>query len=293
MYLYPVAKYYNWTFEVFPFAGSEQEQILKSLFALGDTIDAGWGSGFQDASHRSDYDPSKLNVGAHDAMGFFPDVSPASIRSLDWVEIAEVPTPAQLSTICQNHSMNNHCYIKLPDEPHVIQDHMVKAGGFDKFITPELQKHMLTEFLKQNEHRLTHYRPGSYNIAIHVRRGDILDPDRWIDQSVYAALARRICEQHGSEKQVDIHIFSSGKNRDGGWEMLENIGCGNVVFHLDELEFDSWTHMATADALVLSKSAFSAVPALLNLGEVYYPSGFWHIQLPAWHLFNSQTGAVE
>ena len=124
----------------------------------------------------------------------------------------------------------------------------------------------------QNGHRVRHYaKDGNYNIAVHTRRGDILDKNRWIKQSVFAKVARTICgSKQGSSasSMVDVHIFSSGLNRDGNWTELEQgIGkdtCRSIQFHLDEYEFDTWAHLVTADALVLSKSAFSYAPVLFS-----------------------------
>mmetsp|Transcript_16374 Transcript_16374/g.21430 ORF Transcript_16374/g.21430 Transcript_16374/m.21430 type:complete len:114 (-) Transcript_16374:11-352(-) len=51
LYLYAVANYYGWNLEILPFAGSQQEALLKRHVALAGNISKDWGSGFQDASH--------------------------------------------------------------------------------------------------------------------------------------------------------------------------------------------------------------------------------------------------
>jgi hypothetical protein len=62
--------------------------------------------------------------------------------------------------------------------------------------------------------------------------------------------------------------------------------CANVFFHLDELEFDSWTFMIAVDALVISPSTFSYVPALIRYDNVYVPKKFWHPRLSSFVLFD-------
>jgi hypothetical protein len=88
-----------------------------------------------------------------------------------------------------------------------------------------------------------------------------------------------------------IHVYSSGKNRDGGWSVLEkelgNGVCHDVKFHLDGVEFDDWTHFVAADALVLSKSTFSYVPALFATGEVYFAQSYWSPPLAHWKTFKA------
>lgn len=302
LYLYAVAHTYGWELAVLPFAGSKQEKILQNNFALGDKIDRGWGGGFQDASHRKGYNPVALNTDAIATMGFFPPIFNASEnKKIVWIEVEHLASPGrgagiELEEVCRNRTTADHCYIQLPDNPHTIQRHMEQNGGPDSFFSPELRKTIRNLFLEKNRHRLQHYRDdeksSSYNIAIHVRRGDIVAPTRWINQEVYATVARRICQQH---RNAHVHVFSSGPNKDGNWNALESVAkngdCASVAFHLDELEFDTWAHMVVADALIISKSAFGEIPALLCSGQVYFPHDFWHVKLSNWIIFNSQNGA--
>jgi hypothetical protein len=107
-------------------------------------------------------------------------------------------------------------------------------------------------------------------------------------------VARRIRNAHPGV--VDVHVFSSGKNRDGNWSVLEKVGsndeCRSVAFHLDDDEFDTWAHMVAADALVMSKSAFSVIPAILSAREVHLPGEYWGIRLSHWHSFRERDGAA-
>ena len=295
--LYAVALHYNWTLVILPFAGSEQERILIRQFALGDKVDPSWGSGFQDANRRKDYDPAHLNNVVHNVLGFFPQPKD---DNFPWIHAPNLQKPGSpgLATTCQGGVRGvSECYIQLPDDPHSIQRYMEHTGGLDLFYSSLVRKHMRDSFLSKNRQRLSHYQEedddSMYTIAIHVRRGDILDPARWIDQFVYARVAGRICQAH-QDKTTHVHVFSSGPNRDGNWNSLQNLkktyNCTSVSFHFDELEFDTWAHMVVADALIMSKSSFSEIPALLSRGDVYFPKGYWHPRLAHWNVFDVQNG---
>jgi hypothetical protein len=48
--------------------------------------------------------------------------------------------------------------------------------------------------------------------------------------------------------------------------------------------------MAGADLLIMSRSSFSYVAAILNTkGSIYYPSKFWHKPLPKWHVVKEDS----
>lgn len=303
--LLAISERYGWELEILPFANSEQESTLKSLVKLGNNIDAAWGSGFNDASSRAGFDPVALNLEAFELLGFFPATRSEPVLATEWLDIEDIPTPDALFNICNNGSARNAhrnfvCSIWLPanqvkgrTDTMILQDHLLLNGGPDVFFPLQFRQKLHSKFMEKNNHRLQHYRSqkGRFRIAVHVRRGDILDENRWINQDVYASVVRRICRKHGVSMHTYVHVFSSGKNRDGNWASLEGVvdTCSSVEFHLDEVEFDTWTHMVAADALVMSKSTFSEVPALLNLGEVHFPGDYGHFRLASWQVFQSKT----
>ena len=110
---------------------------------------------------------------------------------------------------------------------------------------------------------------------------------------------------------TNIHVFSSGVNGDGKWSVMEDLArssrnnehqnssqqqsspvCSNVYFHLDELEFDSWTFFIAADALVISPSTFSYIPALIRRDNVYFPRKYWHPVLSSFTIFDDKDGRI-
>jgi hypothetical protein len=308
LFLAAICDHHGWTLEIIPFAGSDGEAILKANLALGHDIDATWGSGFVDASNRAGYDPVALNAAAYDTMGFFPQTLPSNYRqSREWISLGKIPKPGEeLENECrtrhnQAHVDRRECNILLPEDPYVMEQHMKDLGGYDVVFSDEFRARVRSKFLETNRHRLTHYKDGGngeYNIAIHIRRGDITADYRWIEQSVFANLARTLCANRPDAK---IHVFSSGKNRDGSWTTMENLvqsatengpKCASVAIHLDELEFDTWTHMVAADVFIMSKSNFGLIPSLLARGQVYFPHDYWHLRLASFHLFDAKTGVI-
>ena len=332
MLLYGVTQYQNWTLEIFPFAGSSQHAILTDLFAQKGNLTKDWGSGFQDASHRTDYNPMELNDQSYEAMGFFPEVSKdLNIRStFPWIQLDKIPQPGkELNDVCESgtnkeSSMEKECYILLSDNPYEITDFINLNGGIDVFFTSDLGEQTRRQFLLKNHDRLQQLyesanqtsvydtEPGLlhqyFNVAVHIRRGDILDPARWIDQQVFANVAKYICRSNTDRNEhihTNIHVFSSGPNRDGNWTIMENLAessgddddssapiCANVYLHLDEVEFDSWAFMIAADALVISTSTFSYVPGLIRQDNVYYPNSFWHPALSSFIVFDHTNGNI-
>lgn len=333
-----VAQHHNWTLQIFPFAGTLQHDKLQHLVELKGNVSKDWGSGFQDVSHRTDYNPMELNDKSYEEIGFFPVVSKTrKIReNYPWIRCDQIPLPGkELHQVCKRNKQRsnravNECYILLPDDPFLIIDHMSALGGIDHFFTLQFSKQLRNQFLLKNGHRVQKYETivnhnytsttneqanttmlqNVFNVAIHIRRGDILDPDRWIEQQVFANVAKYICETNNinTNKTIltNIHVFSSGVNRDGDWSIMERLAqpskdgsntiqppiCSNVFIHLDELEFDNWAYFVSADALVISPSTFSYVPALIRRDNVYFPRKFWHPVLSSFTIFNDKNGRI-
>ncbi len=128
------------------------------------------------------------------------------------------------------------------------------------------------------------YDKNQINIAVHIRRGDIVSGQttgqqtltkRWLDMDYYENVVSRLTEKiknKYSEKSYRIYLFSEG-NAD---EYRSFEKYGDVTYCFDMSAMDSFLHMVRADYLVLSKSSFSYVPALLSDGTRICPDGFWH-----------------
>ena len=134
-------------------------------------------------------------------------------------------------------------------------------------------KHRLNEKLK--------YSNKCYNIAIHIRRGDISIGQvngnhnlkmRWQDINYFQNTLDNVIKKLTINRDIAINIFSQGS--------LEDFNAfrkyKNVTFHLEMNAHNSFLHMVKADLLITSKSSFSYKPAILSNGIKVCPMNFWH-----------------
>lgn len=125
------------------------------------------------------------------------------------------------------------------------------------------------------------YHKDNFNVAIHVRRGDIMENlDKGNDNismrfqsNAYFVQALKTALNYLKDKDhIQIYLFSQGEISD----YSEFLQFENIHFCLDMGAQESFLHMVYADALITSKSSFSYKPALLNRGIKFCPANFWH-----------------
>ena len=123
------------------------------------------------------------------------------------------------------------------------------------------------------------YDNNNFNIAVHVRRGDIMgDPNspimqqRFLSNDYFEKVLRAVLDNINPHKPVHIYFFSQGRPDD----YPEFAGLPNLHWCLTMGAQDSFLHFVFADLLITSKSSFSYKPALLNNGIKVCPRNFWH-----------------
>ena len=124
------------------------------------------------------------------------------------------------------------------------------------------------------------YDANDYNIAIHIRRGDIVAGQnkianhtmRWLTDDYFLKALQNTLDYITTDKKINIYLFSQGKEID----FIDFDEFPNLNYCLDMGAIDSFLHMVMADALITSKSSFSYKPALLNKGLKVVPANFWH-----------------
>lgn len=116
-------------------------------------------------------------------------------------------------------------------------------------------------------------------IAVHVRRGDVGADGRYKDRFVSEEkILQQIAEaQKAVDTPLPVHVFSQGDKSQ--FSLLADIE--GVVFHLDEDIFETFHAMASAKALIATRSALSYTAGLYNSGVVLSDSWF-HKPLTAW-----------
>jgi len=125
------------------------------------------------------------------------------------------------------------------------------------------------------------YSKDFFNIAVHVRRGDVVNREstdnpnllmRWQDVNYFERVLSTIIENIKTDRPIAVYLFSQGKRGDyPEFEKFENIH-----FCTDMGSKYSFLHMVNADLLITSKSSFSYKPALLSNGIKVCPKMFWH-----------------
>lgn len=143
----------------------------------------------------------------------------------------------------------------------------------------EIQEKFHGAEIRENERLI--YDKANFNIAVHVRRGDIVagqtnkNPNlllRWQNNDYFTTVLANALSLIETDKQVHIFLFSQGTEND----FLDFKTFENLHFCLDMNPQNSFLHMVYADMLITSKSSFSYKPALLNNGIKVCPANFWH-----------------
>ena len=144
-------------------------------------------------------------------------------------------------------------------------------------VMEDIQRKFYSAQARKND-QLT-YSDKNFNIAIHVRRGDIMDDPnnpnltmRYLSNNYFEKILKQVTENIRTEKLVHIYFFSQGKPED----YPEFSRYPNLHWCLDMGAQDSFLHFVYADLLITSKSSFSYKPALLNKGIKVCPRNFWH-----------------
>jgi len=135
------------------------------------------------------------------------------------------------------------------------------------------------------------YNPEYFNIACHVRRGDIVEgkhkndtsfTTRWLDTDYYTTVLSQLLKNIKTDKPIAVYLFSQGDQKD--FQEFDQFPGMQLCLDMDAQ--DTFLHMVYADLLVTSKSSFSYKPALMNNAIKICPRDFWHNypDLPNWIL---------
>jgi hypothetical protein len=138
-----------------------------------------------------------------------------------------------------------------------------------------------------------HCEPGMLNIAVHLRRGDVspdiphfasrFTPNRTVVRTIRQASS--LLDRLGADYRV--RIYSQGRPEDFG--ELADLG----ELHLDECPFTTFHNLVMADLLVMAKSSFSYVAALLSPAGIRLYEPFWHKPQRDWIQIDVHGGFSE
>lgn len=205
-------------------------------------------------------------------------------------------------------------YNEIPYTPNIIQGHKIKFIKFPAL----LNKKSSTIFKAHNCHSFTDINPDNYllilqelrdkyylspkvhflksgktlKIAIHIRRGDVTKASAIYNR--YTAndeIIKRLKFITGILAKMGINysisIFSEGEEHD-----FEVFKCFQPAFFLNKDEFKTFHSLVTANVLIMAKSSFSYIAAILNEGIIMYDP-FWHKPMKGWINFSETNTRTE
>eukprot|EP01083_Nonionella_stella_P020937 58067_1 len=137
---------------------------------------------------------------------------------------------------------------------------------------------------------------SDFNIGVHIRRGDTIHSSnhRLLADDYYVHIMKEILYQietnHINELKNDI-VFNIYSERNLNVTNLNMLIQQNIVYqnrsvsfkyHIDISVKDTIYSLIDSDALILSKSSFSYIPALLSSSKYIYYAAFWHRPVNGW-----------
>ncbi|WP_367873385.1 hypothetical protein [Luteolibacter sp. Populi] len=123
------------------------------------------------------------------------------------------------------------------------------------------------------------YDDGRLQVAVHLRRGDVAVTGQFAQwftpDEVILERLKRVIGMAGKDR-VNVRLFSEGKPED--FRAFTELGA---TLHLDEDVFETFHHLVKSDVLIMAKSTFSYLGAIIG-GQVCLYEPFWHPKLPGW-----------
>ena len=201
------------------------------------------------------------------------------------------------STICLENLLNKgYKKIKLPifKEGDLIEISKIKKiihsyrdkkiifflennqGYTKQYHVAEILKEKFFSSKKRSKDKLI-YSINDFNIAVHIRAGDIMNNEklinkRFLDINYFIKTINESLSIIKTPKKKKIHIFSESKL--DSFSKLTNFK--NIKFCHNLNQYKTFLHFVYADLLITSKSSFSYKAALISKGIKVSPKNFWH-----------------
>jgi hypothetical protein len=168
-------------------------------------------------------------------------------------------------------SSNSKIKIKLMNRNDYIRN------DTDIFTSDYLE--YLQELVQQSPTITTPKQP--HQIAVHIRRGDITPCrprtrgyPRYLPNQHYLNLIDRYNNNNNNNNSSShVVVYSESENAFESFDVFRERGYQVIL--------DGDIGLIASDVIILSRSSFSLVPAILTKGTVVY-TPFWHQPLPHW-----------
>ena len=133
-------------------------------------------------------------------------------------------------------------------------------------------------------------KPERRTIAVHVRRGDIT-PCGIMTDGYYRYLPNqyylRLIDRYNPKNDSDVFVYSESDS----FETFDDFRERGYNVVLDGPLAEVWQGIMMSDVVILSRSAFSLVPAYLTNGIVVFPE-CWLSPLPGWVVVKEDINAT-
>lgn len=231
-----------------------------------------------------------------------------SRESLEWLikqgDIQILELPRLQIDIPSNHQNDDEAYQEIdrfiqnhPESNIAFKVSQNPSGDYEYATTKDW---FLEAYIKARKiYPITlSYTPDKLNIAVHIRRGDLLPgrqfsdlSSRMLPDSWYLKILNVVIRN--SYQKLSIHIFSEGK--DGryrselgapfSWKaQFQNTTC-EVHEHIDSDFMSTFHHLLNADVLIGSKSGMSHLAGMLGKRVKIMPK--------MWHSYRGATQLLE
>ena len=149
-------------------------------------------------------------------------------------------------------------------------------GYTKQYQVAEILKEKFFSSKKRSKDKLI-YNIKDFNIAVHIRVGDIMNNEklineRFLDINYFIKTINKSLSIINTPKKKIIHIFSGDKLE--SFSKLTNFK--NIKFCHNLNQYKTFLHFVYADLLITSKSSFSYKAALISKGIKVSPKNFWH-----------------
>ena len=179
------------------------------------------------------------------------------------------------------------CQVGVPDFARRLPIQQLFDGNTIKMLRKK--------YYQNKDSSSTFYKSGNntFNVAVHVRRGDIdtinngtvfknLSPNSHYIKAMDDIYHMFNCCR--SETNIEFHIFSDSKIALPADEYSRN-GIYNIIWHINEDWKKSFHSLVVSDALIMSKSTYSWTAAILSASLYIYYTPFDGGQaLKSWYL---------
>ena len=207
--------------------------------------------------------------------------SPAEIEA--WEKFLNLSEFSEIDDVDAFHEMHLSEVVRSRELPHpgVLASVQNMHAYLDRY--PHLYEAILPRIRENAFRGNNHALPSRARLALHVRRGDVAPTHqmrRYTSNGDLVARLRAVMDRFPEIAQLDgpMRLYSQGTRGDFS-DILA--AFPDIELHLDTDPIDTIRALANAQFLIIGKSSFSYLAALLCTGTVIYEP-FWHRPLPNW-----------